>query len=58
MNIYLLERSLAPSTTADEFRYAQTARLFGSLQRSTSKSLKNRHFGAVNALDIERINAR
>jgi hypothetical protein len=58
MNIYLLERSLAPGTTADEFRYAQTGRLFGSLNRSSSKTIKKRHVGAVNALDVERINAR
>ena len=57
MNTYLLHRSLA-GVTPEFFHYAQTDRIFKSLHRSPCKKLKKRHFGAVNALDIERINAR
>jgi hypothetical protein len=57
MNTYLLSRDLA-TARADKFHFDQTARLFSSIQRSPRKRLKKRHFGAVNALDIEQINGR
>ena len=57
MNTYLLNRDIA-SITQNSFRFAQTERIYKSLQRSRTKRLKRRHFGAVNALDIEQINGR
>jgi len=57
MNSYLLHRDLAELRSSN-FRKSQTARLLHSLQRSSIKSLKKRHFAAVNVLDIEQINER
>lgn len=57
MNTFLLNRDIA-AVPLRSFHVAQTARLFTSIQRSSRKRLKKRHFGAVNALDIERINGR
>ena len=57
MNGYLVNRNIAAGRPS-ELRRAQTGRAFRSLQRSSTKTLKKRHFAAVNALDIEQINGR
>ena len=57
MNSFLLNRDIG-TTRVDAFHFAQSGRLFKSIQRSPHKKLKKRHFGAVNALDIEQINGR
>ena len=57
MNSWLVNRDIA-ATRSTLFQFAQTDRLFRSLHRSPNKKLKKRHFGAVNAIDIEKINGR
>ena len=57
MNTYLWNRDVG-RIPSREFRYAQTDRLYRSLHRSSNKSLRQRHDGAVNTLDIEQINGR
>jgi hypothetical protein len=57
MNSFLLNRDIG-TTRVDAFHFAQTGRLFRSIQQSPHKKLKKRHFGAVNALDIEQTNGR
>jgi len=57
MNGYLLNRDIA-AIRSTVFHFAQTDRLFKSFHRSPNRKLKKRHFGAVNAIDIEEINGR
>lgn len=57
MNNYLLNRDIG-SVPPKAFHHAQTDRVFRSLRLSSRKTLKKRHFGAVNAVNVEQINGR